>query len=120
MKAADAKARYQLTYVPAPATDKWYHYVRIIPKSAADRADFTEARLVLSASTFLPRQLWFQAAQRNEVTWDFPKVDNGAQLRATDFGQPALPPGWQFMLVPVRPRPAWSGPTTMTIGLPGC
>jgi len=78
MKAADAKGPLPAHLRAGPATDKWYHYVRIIPKSAADRADFTEARLVLSASTFLPRQLWFQQPNGNEVTWDFPKVDNGA------------------------------------------
>lgn len=97
MKAAEAKNRYQIIYVPAPPNDKWYYYLRILPKLPSQKADFTEARLVLSASTFLPRQLWFQEPNGNEVTWDFPKIMTNAALRATDFGQPALPKDWRFI-----------------------
>jgi TIGR03009 family protein len=105
MKAVEAKARYNIVHVPSPATDKWYYYLRIHPKAAADKADFTEARLVLTANNFLPRQLWFQQPNGSEVTWDFPKVVNNAELHATDFGQPNLPAGWQFLKVPREPQP---------------
>lgn len=100
MKAAEAKSRYKITYVPAPAADQWYQYIRIHPLQPSDKADFSEARLVLSKQNYLPRQLWFQQPNGNEVSWDFPKMDTKTELRATDFGQPALPPGWQFQRVP--------------------
>jgi TIGR03009 family protein len=106
MKAAEAKRRYQLTYVPPAANDKWYYYLKIVPVAVADKADFTEARLVLSNSTFLPRQLWFRQSNGNEVTWDFPKVINGAEIRLTEFATPALPAAdWRFVRVP-RETPA--------------
>jgi TIGR03009 family protein len=103
MKALEVKQRYQMVYVPAKDNDV-YHYVRILPKSPADKAEFSEARLVLSAKTFLPRQLWFQHPNGTEVTWDLPKVVANAELRPTDFGQPGLPAGWQFVRVPRDPQ----------------
>ena len=99
MKADDAKARFQITYVPAPANDKWYQYLRIQPKLTADKADFTEARMVLLANNYLPRQLWFLKPNGDEVTWDFPKVASPARLGPADFGHPQLPAGWQFVPV---------------------
>jgi TIGR03009 family protein len=104
MKAADAKKRYVLTYVPPNANDKWYYYVKVQPIAPADKAEFTEARLVISNSTFLPRQLWFQQPNQNETTWDFPKVVNGADIRVTEFAQPTLPAGWRFERVPAQTR----------------
>jgi len=104
MKAKEVKDRYQMVYVPAQDNNVW-HYVRILPKAAADKAEFSEARLVLSATTFLPRQLWFQQPNGSEVTWDLPKViSNPEDVRATDFGQPALPNGWQFVRAPRDPQ----------------
>lgn len=105
MKAADAKARYQITYVPAPASDKWYVYLEIQPRHPADKADFTKARLVLLASNYLPRQLWFLQPNGDEVTWDFPQVASPAKLTALDFGHPQLPPGWQFQQLPAQHQP---------------
>ena len=99
MKAADAKARYQMTYVPAPANDKWYQYLQIEAKQVADKADFTKARLVLMAHNYLPRQLWFLQPNGDEVTWDFPKVDSPANVNANTFAHPQLPAGWQFIPV---------------------
>src|SRR5262249_7899207 len=50
MRAEEAKRRYQMTYVPAPPEQaKWYHFVKIMPIQAADKVDFAEARLTLSA-----------------------------------------------------------------------
>src|SRR5262249_17441996 len=48
MKAAEAKQRYQLSYVAAD--DKWYHYIKVLPKQAQDKADFQEARLAILQS----------------------------------------------------------------------
>jgi TIGR03009 family protein len=105
MKAEDAKSRYQITYVPPQAGDRYYQYLRIQPKQAADRVDFTEARLTLWASNYLPRQLWFLEPNGNEVTWDFPNLTTPANVGAADFGHPQLPQGWQFVAVP-RQEPA--------------
>lgn len=105
MKAEDAKARYFLTYVPPQANDKWYQYLSIKPKATPDKADFTEARLVLLASNYLPRQLWFLQPNGDEVTWDFPRVTSPANLGPQHFAHPQLPAGWQFVPVP-RQNPA--------------
>jgi TIGR03009 family protein len=102
MKASEAKRRYQLTWMPAPPNDKWYYYLDVRPREASDKADFTRARLVLTATTFLPRQLWFEEPNGNEITWDFPQVVTGAALRPQEFGQPAVPQGWQMIRVPAQ------------------
>jgi len=105
MKAEDAKTRYQITYVPAPANDQWYQYLRIQPKLDADKADFMEARLVLMAKTYLPRQLWFLQPTKDEVTWDFPRVTSPANLTPAHFGTPQIPPGWKFDTVSQKSPP---------------
>jgi TIGR03009 family protein len=96
-RAADVKRRYDLTLLPAPPNDKWYSYVLIKPKTAEDRHEFAKARVVLSNTTYLPRQLWFEQPNGNEVTWDFPRLGiNGTDIRKTDFVMPRLEKGWQF------------------------
>lgn len=106
MKAAEARKRYNLTLVPPPANDKWYAYIKIQPIQAADKADFTEARLVLTIKDFMPRQLWFQQPNGNETTWDFTRVINGADIRPSDFDRPPLPAAdWRWVQVP-RETPA--------------
>jgi TIGR03009 family protein len=107
MKAVDAKKRYKLTYVPPLPNDKWYYYVKVEPIALADKADFSEARLTLWANSCLPRELWFKQPNGNTVTWDFPRVTPGADIRVTDFAQPALPAAdWRYVQVPadVPPR----------------
>jgi TIGR03009 family protein len=104
MKAADAKARYELKYVPPKAEDKWYYYLEVRPKNNADKNEFTLARLALRRETSLPAEVWFQEPNGNEVTWYFPKVVNGADIRPIEFGQPALPAGWQFQRMPREPQ----------------
>jgi hypothetical protein len=84
MRAAEAKSRYQLTYVPPGPDDKWYYYIKIQPIHPADKHEFTEARLALNNKTFLPAQVWFQEPNGNEVTWDFTKVINGADIRGNN------------------------------------
>jgi TIGR03009 family protein len=105
MKAADAKNRYHITYVPPPANDKWYSYLKIQPRHAADKADFSEARLVLFNTTFLPRQFWFLQPNGNEVTYDFPTITSPANIPADEFATPRLPSGWQFARVPRESQP---------------
>jgi TIGR03009 family protein len=105
MKAEEAKLRYHMAYVPPPVNDKYYQYLSIRAKTPADKADFTEARLTLFASNYLPRQLWFLQPNGDEVTWDFPRVTTPANLTATSFGHPQLPPGWQFVRIPLQNPP---------------
>jgi TIGR03009 family protein len=95
-KAAETKNRYDITLLAPPPNDKWYHYLLIKPKSAADRADFARARLVLSNTTYLPRQLWFEQPNGDEVTWDFLKLDIKTEVKLTEFAAPATPPGWKL------------------------
>ena len=107
MKAAEAKQRYVLTYVPPPPNDKWYHYLKVQAKHAQDKADFTEAHLVLNQTNYLPRQVWFHQPNGNEVTWDFPPQDMkaNADIPVAHFQQPALPQGWQFEKMPALSKP---------------
>jgi len=97
MKAEEAKRRYDLQLVKE---DQWYVYLEIKPRLPADKADFQKARLVLNNQTFLPRELWFEQPNGNEVKWDLPRVDNGAKLSRVDFTAPATPPGWTMKKVP--------------------
>src|SRR5262249_50785153 len=82
--------------------DKYWVYVDIQPRSARDRADFQRARIVLSRETFLPRQLWFEHPNGNEVLWDIPRIQTGANVNRADFEEPRLPTGWRLSRVPVN------------------
>jgi len=98
MKAEEAKKRYDMRLVKE---DQHYIYIEILPKVAADKADFQKARLILSAANFLPRQVWFEQPNGNEITWDIPKLNAGVTLQRTDFAPPAqLPQGWTLVKVP--------------------
>ncbi len=107
MKAEDAKRRYNLKL---SKEDQFYIYVDISPRFAADRADFQRARLVLNKTNFLPRQLWFEHANGNEVMWDMPNVRTDVKMDRRAFDAPTKPPeGWK--LVPVS-REAQTQPRT--------
>jgi TIGR03009 family protein len=100
MRAEEAKRRYELKLVKGPPEDQWYYYVEILPRFPADKADFARARLVLNAQTFLPRELWFEQPNGDEVKWDIPKVEAGAALNRADFTSPTTPPGWSMARAP--------------------
>ena len=74
--------------------------------------DFQRAQLVLSAKNFLPRRLWFEQPNGNEITWDLPRVDNGAPINRTEFTSPAVPTGWSMVRVP---RPAEGAAPTKNV-----
>jgi TIGR03009 family protein len=105
MKAEEAKQRYDLKLVKE---DQWYFYVEVTPKRLEDKVDFQRARLVFTASTFLPRQVWLEDPNGNEVTWDLTKVATNVRLDPTLFAPPTQPPaGWNMIKVPraeSRPR----------------
>jgi len=101
MRAEEAKGRYTLTMVKE---DNWYVYVDVLPKNPADKADFSQARLVLNKDSFLPRQLWFKNVNGGEVTWDIPRLQSGVAIDRRVFDMPAIPAGWK--LVPITRPPA--------------
>lgn len=104
MTAAAAQQRYQMTWVPdTKYNNKYYHYVQILPRTPADKADFTEARLVLTARDFLPRQVWYHQPNGNEITWDFEMLRKNADARVTPttFAPPqTVPQGWRYERAP--------------------
>jgi len=96
MKADEAKKRYNLTM---GKEDKWYIYVDVVPRHPADRKDFQRARIVLNRDSYLPRQLWFEAPNGNEVTWDIPTLKAGVPLDRRVFDAPKPPAGWKFSVI---------------------
>ncbi len=110
MRAEEAKSRYELRL---GKEDQHYIYIDILPRTPADKADFQRAQLVLFQNSYLPRRLWFEQPNGNEVTWDIPQTEaNSRAVTRNDFVQPQFPPGWTTMRVP-RPtaQPAPYGAT---------
>ncbi len=98
VKADEARKRYELT---SSKEDRWYVYIEVRPRLAADRATFRRARLVLNRDSYLPRQLWFEDAKGNEVTWDVPRVQTGVAVDRRVFEAPKPPRGWK-LVTPAR------------------
>jgi TIGR03009 family protein len=94
MKAEDAKRRYELKLT---REDPNFIYVDIIPRSPADKADFQRAQLILNRSTYLPRRLWFEHANRSTVLWDITGLQAPMALDRRTFDQPQAPPGWKLV-----------------------
>ncbi|MGH7170330.1 MAG: TIGR03009 domain-containing protein [Gemmataceae bacterium] len=94
MKAEDAKRRYELKLAKE---DTYYIYVDITPRVPADRADFQRARLVLNKSNYLPRQLWFEHANRSTVEWNIPNLQVGMAMDRRVFDAPEAPKGWKLV-----------------------
>jgi TIGR03009 family protein len=93
MKAEEARRRYELKLTKS---DQYYYYVDVLPRFDQDKADFQRARMVLNKDSFLPRQLWFEQPNGNTVTWDIPKIENGAPLNTREFDTPTPPAGWKM------------------------
>lgn len=108
MRAEEAKRRYDLKLVKE---DQWYVYIEILARFPADKQDFQRARLVLNSKTFLPRELWFEQPNGNEVKWDIPKLESNLELRRTDFTAPTPPPGWKLIRMPRATEGAAKSPT---------
>src|SRR5262245_44882533 len=100
MRAEDMKKRYNMRYVPATDPDqaKWYHVIEIQPIQAADKADFSKARLTLNRSNYLPRELVFQSPNGDQVTWDIPvqALKVNVDIPLAEFERPALPAQWKY------------------------
>jgi len=108
MRAEEAKGRYEIQFAPK-AEDEWYYYLFVKPKSTADQAEFTIARLALFKNTLLPRQLEFEMPNKNVVRWDILKIDPNAKVSPTDFSPPQAPKDWQVIQVPHLQQPTSPG-----------
>ena len=106
LKAEEAKSRYDLRL---SKEDQNWIYIDILPRLPADKADFQRAQLVLTQNSFLPRRLWFEQPNGNEVYWDFTKLYTGVQLQPQEFQRPVPEPGWQLVPVDLPGAPG-SGP----------
>jgi TIGR03009 family protein len=97
MKAAEAKARYQLAFAKPPESDPYYYYVDILPIFPADKQEFKKARLVLLKQRLLPRQLWFLQPNGDQTEWNLERVTTGPEsgVRPADFEWTQAPQGWK-------------------------
>ena len=100
MKAEEAERRFQLTLAKEDAN---YVYLLIDPKFAADRQDFTKARLVLWANSYLPRQCEFESSNGDIVLWDIIRCDPTAKVVMADFTPREAPKDWTKKTIPRQP-----------------
>ena len=108
MKKEEAQKRFDLKLTK---TDQYYLYVDIQPRFAADKVDFSRARIVLNKETLLPRQLWFERPNTTQTTWDVVQINsNDKTIDRREFDAPTPPPGWKMVQAPkdseVTPRVA--------------
>jgi TIGR03009 family protein len=104
MGADEAKARYEMRPVFPKVPDQYYHYIRIKPKTEADKSDFAEARLSLFKSNNLPAQIWYLQPNGNEITWTFSELQVDRDIPLAWF-QPDTPEGWRVERVPQKQAP---------------
>ena len=88
--------------------DQWYLYIELTPRTPEIKTILQRARLVLMKQTHLPRQLWWEQPNGNEITWDIPKIEVNVPLQREEFIKPRIPQGWKLERVP---QEAWSLPT---------
>jgi TIGR03009 family protein len=103
MKITEFQDRYQLALAAAPAGyEKYYYFIDILPKRPEDKANFSNARLVLNRQNFLPSQLYYKEPNGSQITWDFRKIKTAdANVQPNEFGQPTLPArDWSFARAP--------------------
>jgi len=108
MKAADIKKRYHISVDPTNPDkfNDFYIHFTILPKTREDMQEFAKAELVLYKFNkpedkenqkkfadywMLPARLWFQHANKNQVTWEFKGLSTQKKLLARDFAAPAFP-----------------------------
>jgi TIGR03009 family protein len=110
MKAAETRRSF---HCKLAKEDQWYLYIELTPRTREIKADFQRARLVLMKQTHLPRQLWWQQPNGNEITWDIPKIEVNVPLQREEFTKPKIPQGWKLVRVPREPegRPKKEAPS---------
>jgi TIGR03009 family protein len=111
MNPEEAKRRFDMQIVISanPTENEWYIFLQITPRLAADKTDFTMARLILyqanKPNAFLPAQMELIQPNNNVITWKILSINPAASIPATAFQKPGLPQGWQFVNVPLNPTP---------------
>jgi TIGR03009 family protein len=101
LKGTEARKRFDLEYVNEDAN---YHYILVRPKTAADKGEFTWARLVLNKDTSLPREIRWMTPDKNEVLWNVRSFQVNAQLNRDEFVAPKVPQGWKMEQPPQKVR----------------
>jgi TIGR03009 family protein len=113
MSMQEAQRRYELKLIPKPE-DNWYQYLLVKPRLPADKAEFTEARLVLfrpdRPNALLPAQIEFVQPNGNPIRWDIKKIDVTTRLGPNDFAKPRLERDWQWVNVPAPGGAGAAGP----------
>ncbi|MBI2807827.1 MAG: TIGR03009 domain-containing protein [Planctomycetes bacterium] len=107
MTSVQAKQRYDMTHIMPKTPDKYYHYILVRPKLEQDKSDFQEARLCLYRSNNLPAQVWYLQANKNEITWNFTKLQINVNI-PTKYFDPDLP-GKDWRVERVQPKPILQG-----------
>jgi TIGR03009 family protein len=97
MKAEEAERRFQIGLAKE---DTNYVYLLIDPKFAVDRQDFTKARMVLWATSYLPRQCEFETTNGDVVKWDIIRCDPMAKVSMADFQPREVPKDWATKKMP--------------------
>lgn len=80
-----------------------YIYIQMRPRSESDKHQFTQAQVVLYSKSLLPRRVWYQGPNGDEIKWDFPTIDDKVKLRPVDFTPPKPPVGWETIHQPPLP-----------------
>jgi TIGR03009 family protein len=91
MDAKEAQAKYKMHL---DSGDKNYHLIRIEPKSADAKAEFTTARIAIRRTDHLLGQIWYRQPNGTDITWDFSNPQVNLKLDARHF-EPDLPMGWR-------------------------
>jgi TIGR03009 family protein len=106
MKAEDARKRYTLRAEEKP--DAKYHvYLTVLPKTPADKQEFTVAQLVFyhpdigtvqrqyADWALLPARLWFKSPNGDEATWTFSEPNLNPKLEKSNFVPSSPPKDWR-------------------------
>jgi TIGR03009 family protein len=101
MKAEEVKRRCHLKLVKE---DQWYIYIEFQPRTREAQSDFRRGRLVLTRQTYLPREVWLELPNGNEVKWDIPRIEENVPLPRKEFTEPQVPPGWKLKRAPALPE----------------
>ncbi len=72
-----------------------YIYIDMLPRRHEDKNEFTRAQVAIHANSMLPRRVWFEHPNGDQITWDFPSMDETTELKPTDFTPPEPPAGWK-------------------------
>ena len=55
---------------------------------------------MLNKGNNLPRELWVEQPNGDEIKWDILEIKENVPLSRKDFADPAVPPGWRLEHAP--------------------